>query len=115
MGDLDTFGLERAMPIKPGRANVKDLEFQIHVPTIGDAKKLENTSSFKNVLGGYMEEVNTLQHEADAQIQRLAAGETEDIHEVTLAMDEADNSFQLMMELRNRLVDAYREVMRMQT
>ena len=118
MVDKEIFGIERPGPIKPkksGRAYVKDADLQIHVPTIHEAKGLGNTQSFKGVLGDYMEEVNTLQHEADAQIQRLVAGETEDLHEVTMSMDQADRSFQLMMEIRNRLTEAYKELMRMQT
>lgn len=117
----DLFGIEKGLKLTKlaaqkgkGRIHVKDAEMQIHVPTISESKDLEGNKSFKNVLGDYLEEVNTLQHEADAQIQRLVAGETEDLHEVTMAMDEAEASFELMMEIRNKLVEAYREIMRMQ-
>ncbi len=119
MSNSELFGIERPSPIKPNanvaRSYIKDMDLQIHVPGIGDAKKMEDSGSFKNILGGVLDEVNTLQHEADAQIQRLVSGETEDLHEVTSAMDEAETSFQLMMEIRNRLMDAYKELMRMQT
>jgi flagellar hook-basal body complex protein FliE len=43
------------------------------------------------------------------------AGELENIHQMMLAMEEANTSFQLMMEMRNKILEAYREVMRMQT
>ncbi len=99
---------------KAGRVYVKDADLQVHVPTIQEAKKLEDTHSFKGVLSNYLEEVNTLQHDADAQIQKLVAGETEDLHEVMLAMDEAETSFEMMMEIRSKLENAYQEVMRMQ-
>jgi flagellar hook-basal body complex protein FliE len=119
MSNLELFGIDKPRPIKPSmsaaRSYVKDLDLQVHVPGIGDIKDMEASNSFKGVLGGVLDEVNTLQHEADAQIQKLASGETEDLHEVTMAMDEAETSFQLMMEVRNRLMDAYKELMRMQT
>lgn len=92
------------------RAYVKGADMQVHVPNVEQTNK---PSSFKNVLGGYVDQVNTLQHDADAEIQRLVAGETEDLHEVMLKMDEAETSFQMMMEIRNKLVDAYKDLSRM--
>ncbi len=99
---------------KKARVFVKDADMQIHVPTPKEAMDLEKTHSFKNVLHSYLDEVNSLQHEADAQIQRLAAGETEDVHEVMLKMKEAEIAFDMMLEIRNKLVDSYKEIMRMQ-
>lgn len=100
--------------LNKGRINVKDAELQIHVPTPQDALNLEEAHTFKNVMAKYLDDVNTLQHDADAKIQRFAAGEIEDLHEVTLAMDEAETSFLLMREMRDQLVKAYRELMSMQ-
>jgi len=77
-------------------------------------KPLEDTHTFKDIMSTYFDEVNTLQHDADAQIQKLVAGETEDLHQVMTAMDEAETSFSMMMEIRNKLVNAYQEIMRMQ-
>jgi len=100
---------------KNARAFVKDAGMQRDVPVSDGTMKSEKSPSFKGVLKSYLDEVNTLQHEADAQIQRLAAGETEDLHEVVLAMDEADTAFDMMMEIRNKLVKSYQEIMKMQT
>ncbi len=99
---------------KAGLAYVKDADLQIVLPSIQDMPDLEDTHTFKSVLSQYLEEVNTLQHDAESQVQRLVAGETEDLHEVMLAMDEAETSFEMMMEIRNKLVGAYQELMRMQ-
>ena len=96
------------------RIYVKDADLQIHVPTPTEAKQLEEGHSFKNILTGYLDEVNTLQHDAESQIQRLIAGETEDVHEVMEAMDDAETAFEMMMEIRNKLISGYQEVMRMQ-
>jgi flagellar hook-basal body complex protein FliE len=51
---------------------------------------------------------------ADQAVMDLAAGRTESVHNVMLAVAEADLSFRLVLEIRNRLSDAYQEIMRMQ-
>lgn len=51
---------------------------------------------------------------ADAAVQALATGEAQDLHTVSLAVTQADLSFRLILELRNRLADAFQEVTRMQ-
>ena len=53
-----------------------------------------------------------LQTETDAQ--RLAVGDVQNLHQVMIHMEEAKASFQLFLQVRNRLLDAYQEVMRMQ-
>lgn len=98
---------------KIGQQYVKGADLQIHVPTPKEAQAIDEKGSFKNVLGGYIDQVNASQHEADSQVQRLVSGQTEDLHKVMIAMDEAETSFQMMMEVRNKLVDAYKELSRM--
>jgi flagellar hook-basal body complex protein FliE len=71
-------------------------------------------TSFKDTLQGFLEEVNSLQQNADETTRRLLSGDLENLHQVMLAMEEANTSFQLMMEMRNKILEAYREVMRMQ-
>jgi flagellar hook-basal body complex protein FliE len=51
---------------------------------------------------------------ADADARKLAAGQAPSLHEVMIHMEEAKLSFQLLAQVRNRLLDAYQEVMRMQ-
>ena len=92
------------------RAYVKGANLRVHVPTVKESEQLGQKTSFKSILGGYVDQVNTLQHDSDAQIQKLVAGETEDIHEVMLAMNEAETSFEMMMQIRNKLVEAYKEL-----
>ncbi len=58
--------------------------------------------------------VNTTLVNADHEIQRLASGEVQNLHEVMIHMEEAKLSFQLLAQVRNHLLDAYQEVMRMQ-
>lgn len=52
--------------------------------------------------------------ESDAQLRKLAAGETDNLHQVMIAMEEAKLSFQLALQVRNRMLEAYQEILRMQ-
>lgn len=70
--------------------------------------------SFGTVLAESLAQVNSLQQQADRAIQDLAAGGSASLHETMLALDKADLSFRLMMEVRNKIVEAYQEVLRMQ-
>ena len=58
--------------------------------------------------------VNAALATADSDVRKLAAGETQSLHEVMMHMEEAKLSFQLLAQGRNRLLEAYQEVMRMQ-
>ena len=71
-------------------------------------------ASFKDVLAKVVSDVDGLQKQAEGSVQDFAAGKVENVHEVMIAMEKAELSFKFMMEARNKLVDAYRDVMRMQ-
>lgn len=70
--------------------------------------------SFKDMLAGALAEVRNLQVEADNTIKKLAAGEITDVTEAMVAVEKADLAFQTMMTMRNKVVTAYEEIMRMQ-
>lgn len=69
--------------------------------------------SFKDVLMDNLCEVNRLQQEAADGIERVATGQTDNLAEVLTAVKKADVAFSMLMEMRNKLVDAYREVQQM--
>ena len=71
-------------------------------------------SSFVNTLKGFVDDVNRLQNESGEMVNKLLTGEIKDVHDVMVALQKAGTSFELMMEVRNKMIDAYREVMRMQ-
>lgn len=71
-------------------------------------------TSFQDLLKGLVDKVDSLQKDADASIKGLATGEVTDVHTVAVKMEEAGVAFELMMEIRNKLLDAYQEIMRMQ-
>lgn len=67
--------------------------------------------------GKYLEEmvgkVSDLQQNADSSIQALATGQSKGLHEVMLAVEKANISFQMLTQVRNKAVEAYQEIMRM--
>ena len=71
-------------------------------------------ASFKNILADAVGEVGRLQSDADMAIKKLVSGEVKDITDAMVAIEKADVSFQTMMAVRNKIVAAYEEVMRMQ-
>ena len=68
---------------------------------------------FKSILVDSLNEVNRLQNEADQGVQRLLTGEADNVAEVFAAVNKAGIAFDLLMEVRNKLTDAYQEVQQM--
>ena len=89
---------------------------------VGPSKGLSNSGessgtdgpSFADTLAQSLDKVNTLQEKADVAIQDFITGDTRNIHETMLAVGKADLAFRLTMQVRNKMVEAYQEVMRMQ-
>lgn len=72
------------------------------------------TKSFKDTLTDAIGKVNEMQNEADVKMQQLATGETSNISEVMIAAEKADIALKLMVSVRNKVIDAYQEIMKMQ-
>jgi flagellar hook-basal body complex protein FliE len=70
-------------------------------------------SSFSSVLNQAFDQVNDLQNNAASQARSLALGQTKDIHSVLIATQKADVALELTTQVRNQIVSAYQEVMRM--
>lgn len=77
-------------------------------------QKSEKSASFSSMLQDAMNSVNDLQIESERLAQSLALGEIEDFHTVTIASAKADLALQLTVQVRNRVVEAYQEIIRMQ-
>lgn len=73
-----------------------------------------NGDSFANMLGRMISDVNAQQNSAMQTVNALQSGQNVPLHQAVIAMEEANVSFQLMVEVRNRLLDSYQEIMRMQ-
>lgn len=72
-----------------------------------------DTASFKNILENSINEVNKYQKEASDAVTDLTTGKTDDLSKVMIAVKKSDVAFTALMETRNKLVDAYNEIMRM--
>jgi len=71
-------------------------------------------TDFGDILKQALQEVDAAQHTSEQEARNLMSGEATDMHTAILAVQKADVSFQMMMAVRSKLIDAYREVMRMQ-
>jgi flagellar hook-basal body complex protein FliE len=71
-------------------------------------------SSFSDLLQDAVSNVNELQQDANQKVGAMLGGHTADVHDAMIAVQKADLSFQLMMQVRNKVVAAYQEVERMQ-
>jgi len=79
------------------------------------AASAEGSGSFGSMLNGLVDQVDALQKNADASIQGLVSGEETNVHNVAIKMEEASVAFALMMQVRNKLLEAYQEISRMQS
>jgi flagellar hook-basal body complex protein FliE len=70
--------------------------------------------SFSGVLSNALQQVDTLSSGAEQQIGSLLSGGNADMSSVMIAVEKADVSFQLMMQLRNKIVSAYQDIEKMQ-
>jgi len=74
----------------------------------------EAQKSFSSFLKDSIEEVNQAQIQSDIMTEKLALGQDVDLHEVMIASQKANITMQLTLEIRNKAVEAYQEMMRMQ-
>lgn len=94
-------GASTAAPVAP--ANTVS-----QAPTTADGK------TFKDVLNDFVQQVDQTQHQYDAAITAVERGEVDNLHQVMIAQSQAQLSLKLAVEVRNKLVDAYKETMRTQ-
>ncbi len=96
-----------------------DIKIQnpIHPPVgtaiSGKPELSSNSGSFSKMLTDSINQVNQHQVEADSSINDLSTGKQPDIHRTMIAMEKASISFELLMQIRNKVVSAYDRIMRM--
>lgn len=73
-----------------------------------------NTVSFGSFIAGSVETVNNNINEANVKLERLATGEAISTHELMISLEQAKFQLELALEVRNKLVEGYQELMRMQ-
>lgn len=82
-------------------------------PPAGTGKSDANKTDFAAIMRGQLEHVNKLQQAADDEVNKLLSGQSDNMSEVFVAARKAEVAFSLLMEIRNKLVDAYDEVKNM--
>jgi flagellar hook-basal body complex protein FliE len=93
----------------------------LSTPSIGNTPDVAKPSPTGQAIGGFgqaltnaISGISQAQNAADTKSVQMAAGEPIDLHEVMLARETASLQFQLAVQVRNKLVESYQEVMRMQ-
>lgn len=69
---------------------------------------------FDAVLNSTVQQVNQKEHEGNMAIQQLHTGEAKNLHEVMIAVEEADMSVRMLVQMRNKALEAYNTIMRLQ-
>ncbi len=95
-------------PITPIRNNIAAIPQAAAKPAAGDA------SAFKALFDQSVSTVEAQRLAAQQSVDRFLSGEGEELHQVALATTQAELSFEMFMQVRNKVVQAYQEVMRMQ-
>lgn len=83
-------------------------------PAVTGTKQEDGSGSFAGVLDNALKKLNDTQVKADQLALELITGEIQDVHQVTVAMTEAKIAMQLAVEVRNKAIEAYQEISRMQ-
>jgi flagellar hook-basal body complex protein FliE len=88
------------------------------LPAEADAGGLGSASSagagFREVLHSAIGDIQQLESQAETKVAGVLEGNGSDVHSALIAVEKADLSFQLMMQVRNKIVSAYEEISRMQ-
>ena len=99
----------RIPPVSP----LKELVPITSITKPSEAGGGQNGISFSDTVKKAIGSVNNLQTEADDMAKKLATGELEDVHQAVLAMNKAKLAFDFTLAVRNKVVEAYQEIMRM--
>jgi flagellar hook-basal body complex protein FliE len=86
------------------------LQSQLPSPSIGSTGEKSFADTLKEAVGS----VNSMQKDSDKQIEQLATGKNHNVAEVMLTAEKADIALKLMVQVRNKIIEAYQEVMKMQ-
>lgn len=93
---------------------MQNLQFPpLHQPGRTGPLRKDPLTDFRKILSNSVKEVNQAMQQADQSIQEMALGRM-DIHNAMIDIEKASLSFRLLMQVRNRMITAYEEIMRMQ-
>lgn len=93
---------------------LKDFKWTEELNGLTPSAAPKANETFGDFLANSINDVNSLQHKANESIQKLVTGENKNIHETMLHVEQAEIAFKTMNQIRQKVLDAYREVMKMQ-
>jgi flagellar hook-basal body complex protein FliE len=99
---INSLGASLPLPASPQAGN------------ISNSSTSNQSSSFGDMISGALQSLDNTQKGAEAEIARAVAGESPDLHKTIIALQTADLSFQFGLQVRNKFISAYEEIMRMQ-
>ncbi|TNE34148.1 flagellar hook-basal body complex protein FliE [bacterium] len=100
------------LPIEPAESRISSLVGTQKPQNL--MKAGEKDVKFTDTLSEFVSDVNSLQIESSKKSDAFIKGEPVDIHDVMISAEKAKTSFELLMELRNKALELYKEVNRMQ-
>lgn len=98
------------MPIAP----ITGIGAEFRVPGVGEAKGADGAKGFGSMLMDQIGKLEGLEQQADQQSRALATGQAQDVSAVVMAVERASLAVQLATQLRNKTVEAYHDIFRMQ-
>ena len=99
--------LERGQTLK----EIRDSEFNKEIPNPGSEP---GGKSFADTLKDAVQSVNQMQQTSDQKMEAIATGRSRNIADTMIAAEKADIAFKLMVQVRNKIIEAYQEIMKMQ-
>jgi flagellar hook-basal body complex protein FliE len=81
---------------------------------VAPARSTDRSGEFQKILTGSIDKLESLNNDASDAVQKFMTGENEELHTAVLATQKASLAFELGLQVRNKVVDAYQEVMKMQ-
>lgn len=79
---------------------------------LAKSTKVENGSDFLSILKESLGEVNDMQIKGDQALSDIATGQVKDLHSAAIAIDKAEISMKVMLEVRNKAINAYKEILK---
>lgn len=95
-------------------SRITTVPIKIHQNPFEKAGMDQTKTSFANVLQGYLENVNSTVKQAENMTTKVATGEIDNIHDVLIASQKAKLALDLTVTIRDKAVESYQEIMRMQ-
>jgi flagellar hook-basal body complex protein FliE len=90
-------------------SSLSHIKTDVAAPSVSDGG-----NSFKNILSNAIGEVESARSDAAKSVEQFLSGNGEDLHSTILATQRAELEFQMLMQVRNKVVSAYQEIMKMQ-